>query len=428
MNRVAQYELFCSNHYPAKSDEMKILIQLFCVSVFLITTGYTQKPEELKKLRFRFEVAIAEERKPLNEFEKQYRVQLQKLEGRIQAAGDLKKLLTVREELKSFDSGNAKDFPELERLQGIYKKERDTIVSKISETEKRVIGAYQKKLSELQKKLTQEGKIDDAVKVAAEIEKMKLRGIAVASLTKPVMKAGLSSAPASATIEKSFENSLGMSFVPVPITGGPTEGQKVLFSIWETRVGDYEAFIKKNRKREWKKISFKQKDDHPAVNMNWNDAVEFCVWLTELEQEKGILGENERYRLPSDYEWSCAVGFGDKEKPEESPKDKVGKFADIYPWGKDWPPPSGAGNYCGEETKVINARPPIAGYADDFLRTASVGSFAPNEFGLFDLNGNVWEWCEDWLGLSGNLCKWHMKNTKTICLTNQEKRKLRNQN
>lgn len=376
---------------------MKLSIQLFCVSVILTATGIAQEPEQLKELRFKFEVAIAEERKPLKEFEKQYRAQLQKLEGSMQAAGDLKKLLAAREELKRFGSGNTKGFPELERLQGIYKKEKEAIVSKSSGAEKRVIGAYQKKLSELQKRLTQEGKIDAAVKVAAAIEKLKQSGIAVTSPSIPMMKAG-SSTTASATKEKPYENSLGMRFVPVPINGGPTNRQRVLFSIWETRVKDYEQFISDYRQIKWEPQP-DQKSSHAAVKASWDDAVVFCKWLTEKDREKGILGENEIYRLPSDHEWSCAVGIGRTENAEDGPFSQGGKIKDKFPWGKGFPPPADSGNYNGEEARGDPALPfePISGYNDGFVRTSPVGSFNASRLGLYDLGGNVWEWCQDWL-------------------------------
>lgn len=178
-----------------------------------------------------------------------------------------------------------------------------------------------------------------------------------------------------------FENSLGMKFVPVP-------GTTVQFSIWETRVEDYAAFASENEhvNGKWKRPEplfpeFKQTPKRPVVGVSWNDAQAFCDWLTKKELSEGKIEQGQVYRLPTDAEWSIAVGLTNEEGKTPADKDLVVK--DVYPWGTFLPPPKGVGNYS-ERRRL-----------DDFEFTAPVGTFPANEHGIHDLGGNVIEWCQD---------------------------------
>jgi formylglycine-generating enzyme required for sulfatase activity len=135
---------------------------------------------------------------------------------------------------------------------------------------------------------------------------------------------------------------------------------------------------------------FAQDGTHPVVKVNWEDATAFCEWLTKRELSAERLEEGQRYRLPSDLEWSQAAGLPDE--GGTTPEQRDGKIRD-FAWGRQWPPPTGAGNFADGPTKRGGTG--IVGYHDGFGQTSPVGTFAANRLGLFDMWGNVWQWCQD---------------------------------
>jgi len=102
----------------------------------------------------------------------------------------------------------------------------------------------------------------------------------------------------------------------------------------------------------------------PVVGVNWHDAQAFCRWLSRVT---GV-----RHRLPTEAEWEVAA--------------RGGLVSEPYPWGREAPDAGGRhrANYYPNDFA-----------ADGFRLTAPVGSFPPNGFGLFDMAGNVAEWCAD---------------------------------
>ncbi len=358
------------------------------------------KVGELVELRERFEELKGEK---IGELDANYLKAVTRGIGTAADAGDLDAVTALQGEKKRVEDKEA--MPEVDavgaadallKLRGIYRPAR-------AKEEGTLRGQYETALKQLEGKLTKERKFEEAKVVKGFRESLGKPTPAVVAVTVPAKPAVIESAAAGsakATKDAPFENSLGMRFVPVPIVGGPSEGTLVLFSVWETRVRDYERFVRGERKREWRPVDFEQEEDHPAVMMSWDDAVAFCAWLTEEERKGGEIGSGEVYRLPTDYEWSCAVGIGDREDAGASPEEKHTKFKDVYPWGKQWPPSAGAGNFMGEETKrnpiPHTVFPPIEGYDDGFARTAPVGTFVANEKGLHDMAGNIYEWCDDW--------------------------------
>lgn len=174
------------------------------------------------------------------------------------------------------------------------------------------------------------------------------------------------------------KSSLDVPFVEVP-------GVPVLVAAWETRLSDFDAFVREAGYSWSHRPHFPQTGNHPVVNVNLQDAIAFCNWLTKRERDSGAITSFQSYRLPTKKEWDAAVGLAAGRKSEllaaEREMDKQ-----MFPWGAEWPPPSGVANLNSTE---------IAGKDDGYTYTAPVGLFAPSAEGIYDLAGNVWEWTWD---------------------------------
>lgn len=130
-----------------------------------------------------------------------------------------------------------------------------------------------------------------------------------------------------------------------------------------------------DKKYAWHTTGFPQTDEHPVVNVTWNDAQAFCRWLSEREKRV--------YRLPTEAEWEYACRGG---------------AVMAYANGDDPEKVIEVGNIVDQDAKKkFPDRTAVAG-SDGYVFTAPVGSFKANAFGLHDMHGNVWEWTADWFG------------------------------
>ena len=140
------------------------------------------------------------------------------------------------------------------------------------------------------------------------------------------------------------------------------ESLPLCFDVTEVTVGQFEKFLAESDHPFsgdlWKDIyQYSPTDAHPMIYVTWHDATTYAQWAGK--------------RLPTETEWEYAARGGLIDK--------------VYSWGDDENLARDYANYRG-----------VGGRDKWDIMTAPVGSFKPNGYGLYDMAGNVWEWCQDW--------------------------------
>jgi sulfatase modifying factor 1 len=173
----------------------------------------------------------------------------------------------------------------------------------------------------------------------------------------------------------------GMFGAFVKATGYRTDAEKDGKGGWgynqQTKFGEQDSRFS------WRNTGFSQSDNHPVVNVSWNDADAFCRWVTSESEKRG---EKVRCRLPTEAQWEYAARAGTRTRfaTGDNPLSLRGaanvmdaSFETAFP-GVDY-----------EQFQTF-------GFNDGAAFTSVVGRYQKNAFGLYDMHGNVWEWCRDW--------------------------------
>jgi formylglycine-generating enzyme required for sulfatase activity len=189
-----------------------------------------------------------------------------------------------------------------------------------------------------------------------------------------------------------YTNSIGMKMIAIPageFTMGSSPSEEGRFTcegpLHQVYLDSYYIAEKEVTVRDWKKfvndthypwdkwsllVTYAPGDSYPILFVTWGDAQAFCRWLSKKEGKV--------YRLPTEAQWEKAARGGLK--------------GTRYPWG-DHAPDGTQCNFADHNTDFPWSDHNVN---DGYDYTAPVGTYPPNGYGLYDMAGNAWEWCEDW--------------------------------